>query len=89
LRPNWIGDKVTHALATIGPQYVLWTAESEADFDACATLLNSKSSHVSITDAGGFELLEARDLDDLPDTITFPGPDAIARERIISRTYHW
>ena len=84
-----IGDKATHPVATIGPQYVLWTAESDADLTTCETYLRSKSSHVSVTDERGFRLLEARDPDDVPVIVTFPGPDEVARERIISRIYGW
>jgi catechol 2,3-dioxygenase-like lactoylglutathione lyase family enzyme len=84
-----IGDKATHALCSIGTQYVLWTAASEADLRACETILQTKSDRVTMTDEGGFELLEARDPDDVPVIITFPGPDEVARERIISRIYEW
>jgi catechol-2,3-dioxygenase len=82
-----VGDKATHPLASIGPQYVIWTAASEADFAACATYLRSKSEHVTCTDEGGFQLLESRDPDDIPVIVTFPGPDEFAREQIIARIY--
>lgn len=82
-----IGDKATHALSSIGPQYVLWTAATDADLDTCEAILRSKSNQVTMTDEGGFRLLEGRDPDDVPFILTFPGPDEIARDRIISRIY--
>jgi catechol-2,3-dioxygenase len=82
-----IGDRATHALSSIGPQYVLWTAQSEDDLKACEKILRAKSDQVSMTDEGGFQLLEARDPDDVPVIITFPGPNEFARERIVSRIY--
>ena len=82
-----VGNKATHALSSIGPQYVLWTAASEADLKECETIVRAKSDHVTLTDEDSFQLLEARDPDDIPIIITFPGPDEIARERIISRIY--
>jgi len=82
-----IGDKATHALSSIGPQYVLWTATSDVDLDACEAILRSKSSQVTMTDEGGFRLLEGRDPDDVPVIMTFPGPDETAREQIVQRIY--
>jgi catechol-2,3-dioxygenase len=82
-----IGEKATHALSSIGPQYVLWTAQSEADLRACETILRARPGQVSVTDEGGFQLLEARDPDDIPVIITFPGPNEVARQRIVSRIY--
>lgn len=84
-----IGDKAAHPVATIGPQYVLWTADSEADLAACEKSLRSVSDHVTVTEEDGFQLLEARDPDGVPVLIAFPGPDELARERIIARIYGW
>jgi catechol 2,3-dioxygenase-like lactoylglutathione lyase family enzyme len=82
-----IGEKAGHPLASIGPQYVLWTADSETDLYACEAMLRGRSDHVTMTDEGGFHLVEARDPDDVPVLIAFPGPDEVARQRIISRIY--
>lgn len=82
-----MGEKAGHALASIGPQYVLWTAESEADLYACEAVLRGRSDRVTMRDEGAFHLLEARDPDDVPVLIAFPGPDEVARQRIITRIY--
>jgi catechol 2,3-dioxygenase-like lactoylglutathione lyase family enzyme len=84
-----MGDRATHAVSSVGPQYVLWTAESQADLSTCEAILRKWPGRVTVTDEGGFMLLEGRDPDDIPIIITFPGPDEIARQRIISRIYDW
>ena len=81
--------KGAHPLGALGPQYMLWTAGSEPEFDSAASTLRAGGGRVHVTDEQGFHLLETRDPDDLPLMITFPGPNEFARDRIISRIYDW
>jgi catechol 2,3-dioxygenase-like lactoylglutathione lyase family enzyme len=84
-----IGTKGTHTLGAVGPQYVLWSAESEADLDRCESLLRAQSNRVSMTQHDGFRMLEGRDPDDEPVIVSYPGPDKLPRHEIVSRIYGW
>jgi catechol 2,3-dioxygenase-like lactoylglutathione lyase family enzyme len=93
--PGWqlylraLGNRATHASGGIGPQYVLWSAQSLEDLERCEARLREQSTHVSVTQHEGYRLLEGRDPDGLPVIITFPGPDELPRTEIISRIYDW
>jgi catechol 2,3-dioxygenase-like lactoylglutathione lyase family enzyme len=84
-----MGIRATHASGGLGPQYVLWSAESLEDLDRCEARLREQSTHISVTQEDGYRLLEGRDPDGQPVIITFPGPDNLPRNEIISRIYDW
>jgi catechol 2,3-dioxygenase-like lactoylglutathione lyase family enzyme len=84
-----VGERATHSIGGIGPQYVLWSAASEPEFARCETFLRRQSTHVTTTTVDGFRMVEGRDPDDIPVVISFPGPDELARSEIVARIYDW
>ena len=83
------GKRASHALGSVGVQYVIWTAADEESLRRCERFLKDSSSHVATQDVGGFTLVEGRDPSGLPVMITYPGPDLVKRHQIMARIYPW
>ena len=84
-----MGKNAQHPLGHVGIQYLIWTAEDEADLRRCERILRAQSRHVSSQDGDGFSLVEGRGPDNVPVLVTFPGPDQAPRHLIMQRIYEW
>ena len=84
-----IGPRADHPLGAIGIQYLIWSAEDVADLDRCEKLLWLQSDSVTRNNHDGFDVLEGPGPDGVPIMIVYPGPESLARDRIIPRIYSW
>ncbi len=84
-----MGKNAQHPLGHVGIQYLIWTAEDEADLRRCERILRAQSRQVSSQDGDGFSLVEGRGPDNVPVLVTFPGPDQAPRHLIMQRIYEW
>jgi catechol 2,3-dioxygenase-like lactoylglutathione lyase family enzyme len=89
LYPRSMGPHAHHPLGGIGVQYVIWTAADEIDLVRCEHVLKAAGAHSRTDTHGGFTWVEGRDPDHVPVVITFPGPDQMARDDILTRIYQW
>jgi catechol 2,3-dioxygenase-like lactoylglutathione lyase family enzyme len=83
------GERASHALGSVGVQYVIWAAPDEESLRRCERFLKAGSAHVATQDVAGFTLVEGRDPNGLPVMITYPGPDLVERHQIMARIYSW
>jgi len=84
-----VGKRAQHSSGGIGIQYLVWTAEDEADLQRCERVLKSQSSQVTSTTVDGFRMVEGRGPDNVPVVVTYPGPDQAPRHEILQRIYSW
>lgn len=82
-----MGERAPHFSGNIGIQFLIWTAESEADLDRCERVLKAHSPRVTSTTTDGFRVIEGRGPDGVPVVVTFPGPDQAPRHEIMKRIY--
>jgi catechol 2,3-dioxygenase-like lactoylglutathione lyase family enzyme len=83
------GSRASHALGSVGVQYVIWATDDAESLRRCEQFLKERSAHVATLDAAGFTLLEGRDPNGLPVMITYPGPGLVERHQIMARIYSW
>lgn len=84
-----MGKRAQHPSGAIGIQYLVWTAEDEADLQRCERVLKAQSPQVTSTTVDGFRMVEGRGPDDVPVVVTYPGPDQAPRHEILQRIYAW
>jgi len=89
LTPLEVIEKRLDAVFSIGIPVVIWTATDEDDLSRCERFLREHSRHVETVHDDGFTLVEGCDPSGLPVVLTYPGPDELARDRVISRVYEW
>ncbi|MFF3460611.1 VOC family protein [Streptomyces sp. NPDC002730] len=82
-----VGPHAAHPVGHVGAQYVIWTADSPADFQRCERVLRARSDQVDTRHGEGFTVIEGRDPSGLPVLVAYPGPEEAARLEIISRIY--
>jgi len=79
--------RIPHPIGGIGINYLIWTAESEADLDRCERFLRSRSRQVTRETIDGFTLIEGRGPDGVPVMLTYPGPEQAPRHEIMLHIY--
>lgn len=85
-----LGDQAQHPIGSVGVQYVVWTAASEADLDRCERVLRELSlQQVTRRTTDGFCAVQGRDPDGVPVVVTFPGPQQSPRHEIVQSIYSW
>ncbi|WP_331569813.1 VOC family protein [Arthrobacter sp.] len=84
-----MGENAQHPLGNIGIQYLIWTAQDEADLDRCEQALRKHSSKVTRRRVEGFSLVEGRGPDGVPVMVAYPGPAQAPRHEILQRIYQW
>lgn len=84
-----VGANATHAVGSVGVQYVIWTAADEEDLWRCERFLKDAKAHVHTRTGDGFTLVEGSDPSGVPVMVAYPGPDLAVRTRIMSRIYVW
>jgi hypothetical protein len=82
-----MGPDTQHPLGFIGIQYLMWTAEDEADLQRCERVLQAESSRVSRTAGDGYTVVVGRGPDGVPILVSYPGPDQVPRHEILQRIY--
>lgn len=83
------GQNAPHALGSIGPQYLTWTAASKADLDQLAEVLRRHSAYRETRTEGEITVVEGRDPDDLVVMIIYSGPGRSPMSRLPARIYAW
>jgi catechol 2,3-dioxygenase-like lactoylglutathione lyase family enzyme len=84
-----MGDNAAHPLGGVGVQYVVWTADSQADLDQSEQVLKDRSAHRSTRSVDGHTVVEGRDPDDLVVVVSYPGPDVSPLRKLPARIYGW
>ncbi|MFB2557404.1 VOC family protein [Herbiconiux liangxiaofengii] len=84
-----MGKRATHALGSIGVQYLIWSADDPDDLLRCEDVLRRQSPHVTKQHVDGFDIVEGPGPDRVPIMIVYPGPEQLPRDQIIPRLYSW
>jgi catechol 2,3-dioxygenase-like lactoylglutathione lyase family enzyme len=84
-----MGDNAAHPLGGVGVQYVVWTADSQADLDQSEQVLKDRAAHRSTRSVDGHTVVEGRDPDDLVVVVGYPGPDVSPLRKLPARVYGW
>jgi hypothetical protein len=80
-----ISQNTSRTLGAIGVQYVIWTAADDRDLRRCEGYLKNAAAHVQTRTADGFTLVEGRDPNGVPMTVTDRGPMGIGSRRAACR----
>jgi catechol 2,3-dioxygenase-like lactoylglutathione lyase family enzyme len=83
------GQNATHALGSIGPQYLTWIAASKDSLDQLAETLQRHSAYRETRTDGEVTVVEGRDPDDLPVILVYTGPGMAPIRSIPTRIYAW
>lgn len=84
-----LGQNAPHALGSIGPQYLTWTAASKDDLDQRAETLRQHSAYRETRTDGEITVVEGRDPDDLVVMLVYSGPAMAPMRRLTARIYAW
>jgi catechol 2,3-dioxygenase-like lactoylglutathione lyase family enzyme len=84
-----MGPGAHHPLGQVGIQYLIWTADGEADLRRCEQVLRAWSGYVTRQTVDGFTVVEGRGPDGVPVLVTYPGPDEVPRHQLRRRIYQW
>jgi catechol 2,3-dioxygenase-like lactoylglutathione lyase family enzyme len=82
-----LSEHADHPAGGIGVRCVFWTAPSLAELRRCEQVLKDRHAHIATNEADGFAWVEGRDPSGVAVAVSYPGPDQVARSRIISRVY--
>lgn len=83
------GQNATHALGSIGPQYLIWNTSSKDDLDQLAETLRRHSAYRETRTDGDITVVEGRDPDDLVVMLVYSGPTMAPMRRLTARIYAW
>lgn len=83
------GDNATHALGSIGVQYLAWSTASRADLDRRAEILRRRSAYRETRTDKDIAVVEGRDPDDLPIMIIYTGDNRPPLRELSARIYAW
>jgi catechol-2,3-dioxygenase len=83
------GQNAPHALGSIGPQYLTWTAASKDELDQLAETLSRQSAYRETRTDGEITVVEGRDPDDLTVMLVYSGPGMGPMRRLPARIYAW
>ena len=84
-----MGSGASHALGSVGVQYVIWTADDADDLARCEQMLKDKSAWRDTRTTQHATAVEGRDPDDITVMITYPGPDEAPLHELPVRIYGW
>jgi catechol-2,3-dioxygenase len=84
-----MGSNATHALGSVGVQYVVWTAPGKEYLDQCERLLKQRSALVDTRSDGSSTAVEGRDPDGIVVMVIYPGPEAGPTDKLPARIYGW
>ncbi len=83
------GTPGAHALGGVGIQYLIWTAEGDADLRRCERALTKRSAHRDTRSSHGVTVVEGSDPDGITVMIGYPGPDQRPFDKLPARIYGW
>jgi catechol 2,3-dioxygenase-like lactoylglutathione lyase family enzyme len=83
------GQNATHALGSIGPQYLTWTTASKDELDQLAETLRRHSAYRETRTDGEITVVEGRDPDDVTVMLVYSGPAMAPMRRLPARIYAW
>jgi catechol 2,3-dioxygenase-like lactoylglutathione lyase family enzyme len=84
-----MGSNATHALGSVGVQYVVWEAPDPEYLDRCERQLKQRSAHRETREDGGSRAVEGSDPDGIAVMVVYPGPDNGQPRRLPTRIYGW
>jgi catechol 2,3-dioxygenase-like lactoylglutathione lyase family enzyme len=84
-----MGSAASHALGSVGVQYVIWTADDADDLARCEQVLKDRSAWRDTRTTQHVTAVEGRDPDDIVVMITYPGPDEAPLHELPVRIYGW
>jgi len=84
-----MGANAAHALGSVGPQYVIWTAAGQDDLSRSEQVLKARSAHTETRSCEEVTAVEGRDPDGLIVIVTYPGPDQVPLHELPVRIYGW
>jgi catechol 2,3-dioxygenase-like lactoylglutathione lyase family enzyme len=84
-----MGSNATHALGSVGVQYVIWNAADKEDLDRCELALKQRSAHRDTRTDGNAVAVEGRDPDDITVVIVYPGASEQTAPKLPLRIYGW
>jgi catechol 2,3-dioxygenase-like lactoylglutathione lyase family enzyme len=84
-----MGSGASHALGSVGVQYVIWTADDADDLARCEQVLKDRSAWRDTRTTQHVTAVEGRDPDDIVVMITYPGPDEAPLHELPVRIYGW
>jgi catechol 2,3-dioxygenase-like lactoylglutathione lyase family enzyme len=84
-----MGGGAEHALGAVGVQYVIWTADDDADLARCEKVLKDRSAWRDSRTTEHVTVVEGRDPDNIVVMITYPGPDQAPLHELPVRIYGW
>jgi catechol 2,3-dioxygenase-like lactoylglutathione lyase family enzyme len=84
-----MGSGASHALGSVGPQYVIWTADDEDDLARCERVLKAHGAHRDTRSTEHVTAVEGHDPDGIVVMITYPGPDKAPLHELPVRIYGW
>ena len=84
-----MGRQAPHPLASVGVQYVVWTAAGEEDLARAGRALAARGAHRETRSHGDVTLVEGRDPDGIAVMICYPGPDQRPLRELPARIYGW
>jgi catechol-2,3-dioxygenase len=83
------GENATHALGSLGVQYLIWMTDSREDLDRRVALLQQRSAYSETYSHGDAVTVEGRDPDDLVVMIGYRPPGQPALRELPARVYAW
>ena len=83
------GQNATHALGSIGPQYLTWTTASKDELDQLAETLRRHSAYRETRTDGEITVVEGRDPDDVTVMLVYSGPAMSPMRHLPARIYAW
>jgi catechol-2,3-dioxygenase len=83
-----MGSNATHALGSVGVQYVIWEAPDLDYLGRCESMLKKQSAHRETRVDGSSHAVEGRDPDGITVMVVYPGPEA-GPGKLPARIYGW
>jgi len=84
-----MGSNATHALGSVGVQYVVWEAPDAEYLHRCEQLLQQRSAYRETREDGGNRAVEGSDPDGIVVMAVYPGPEAGQPHTLPTRIYGW
>jgi catechol 2,3-dioxygenase-like lactoylglutathione lyase family enzyme len=84
-----MGSNAPHALGSVGPQYVIWTADGKDGLSRSEQALKARSAHTETRVCEEVTVVEGRDPDGIPVIVAYPGPDQVPLHELPVRIYGW
>lgn len=84
-----MGGHGGHALGSVGVQYLVWAAASQADLGRSEQVLDRHAARRETRVTDHVAVVEGRDPDDIMVLVVYPGPDQVPLHELPVRVYGW